>query len=77
VTDTPHLGCPLCGAPLFPARRGVFSDHEFAEHRPECRCRHCGPMWIDEAAPLACCGVLWRVECDDGHAYVVVAGGGQ
>lgn len=72
MTDVPKLPCPECSTPLIPATgRGLHDeDGEFLEHREECECPYCGPMWSDSTAPVTCeCGALVKVTVDDDHAY--------
>jgi len=72
IRAAPFLNCPDCKTPLFPADGCGYYDREgeYSEHREACECPYCEWVWFDEAEPKECCGVMWRIDVDDDHAYV-------
>lgn len=82
MDDRPHLDCPDCGEPLFPATiRGCYADDdceeggEYIEHDMTCRCGSCDWGWLETFEPTTCdCGARCTVEVseeDRAYAHLV------
>ena len=72
-TDTPHLDCPNCGEPLFPATgRGLWNEEteEFNEHREACGCDQCDWVWHEDEEATCECGARCIVDVDEDRAWV-------